>query len=212
MNRQESTPQGASDSAAQGRPSAKPSPRERMERCHSALTLAFGPGGRYESWDLSVSEGRDMPSMEVRRGEVSPTIEALRDDPALAFDQLSYLTATDELPEEPRFRLVYFLASTKYSWRLKVHTKIAEADARVRSIVSLHSGANWMEREVYDMFGIRFEGHPELKRILMPEEYGHHPLRKDFPIEGIQPDRLYREWEAARNAAYGEGRGAGNGR
>jgi len=71
----------------------------------------------------------------------------------------------------------------------------------VASCTALWPGASYMERECYDMFGIRFEDHPDLKRLLMPDGYGHHPLRKDFPHKGIQPDRLYREWDRERRLA-----------
>jgi NADH-quinone oxidoreductase subunit C len=181
--------------------------QERNERLLAALTSALGAGGRYESWGSTASPGIRIPSIEVKAADVATALKALRDDPAFSFDQLSYLTATDEMPAEPRFRLVYFLLSTANAWRLEVHTKIPESAAKVASVVPLFLGANWMEREVFDMFGIAFEGHPELKRILMPEGYVHHPLRKDFPIEGIEPDRLYRKWERAR-AAGAEAGGA----
>lgn len=147
-----------------------------------------------------------MPTLEIPAGIVASTLLWLRDEPSLAFDQLSYVTATDEMPEEPRFRLVYFVVSTKYLWRLRVATRVPEGGS-VQSCVSIHLTANWMEREVFDMFGVRFDGHPEHKRILMPEDYLYHPLRKDFPIEGIEPDRLYREWERARAERIAAGGG-----
>jgi NADH:ubiquinone oxidoreductase subunit C len=71
-------------------------------------------------------------------------------------------------------------------------------DARLPSCIDLWPGAAYMERECFDLFGIVFEGHPGLKRLMMPDEYGYHPLRKDFPHQGIEPDRLYREWDRQR--------------
>jgi NADH-quinone oxidoreductase subunit C len=160
------------------------------------LAEAFGAAGRYSSFGAIASAGIDMPVLEVASQHVYATIEALLRDPALRFDQLSYVTATDEQPDEPRFRLVYLLYAVARNARVRVATRVPESSSAViRSVVPLHGGANWMEREVFDMFGIRFEGHPDLRRILMPEGYGHYPLRKDFPIDGIEPDKLYREWE-----------------
>jgi len=77
-------------------------------------------------------------------------------------------------------------------------------DPRVATCTDLWPGAGFSERECYDMFGVRFEGHPDLRRLLMPEGYGHHPLRKDFPHEGIEPDRLYREWDRERRKDWRE--------
>lgn len=186
------------------------------EQLVESLQGAFSPGGRHAQFGATVEQGIDMPALYVPAANVYTAIETLKTDPAFRFDQLSYLTATDELnPQEDdddedagaagdRFRIVYFLMSVATGTRLKVHTTVPQSDrAVVRSLVSMYLGANWMEREVFDMFGIVFGGHPDLRRILMPEEYTHFPLRKDFPLEGIEPDRLYRTWERARNEQSG---------
>ena len=147
---------------------------------------------------VKVDAGIGIPAFEIAADKLYAALETLKRDPELAFDQLTYLTATDETPETPRFRLVYFLLSVRTGRRVRVVTRVPESESPVvRSVVPLWIGANWLEREVFDMFGVRFDGHPDLRRILMPEGYGHFPLRKEFPIEGIQPDRLYREWERA---------------
>jgi len=93
-------------------------------------------------------------------------------------DYLNYRGATD------RFGLVYLLASTVTATRLTIRTMLNEPDLTIHSVVPLWEGANWMEREVYDMFGIVFQGHPDLRRILMPDEFSAHPLRKDYPLQG----------------------------
>src|SRR5262245_5441563 len=93
-------------------------------------------------------------------------------------DYLNYRDATD------RFGLVYLLANTATNERLTVRAFVNEPDLSVPSAVPLWEGANWLEREVWDMFGIRFEGHPDLRRILLPEEFAAHPLRKDYPLQG----------------------------
>ena len=146
-----------------------------------------------------LREGIDMPVLEVPRERWRELAEALRIDPDLRFDFCVSVTATDEFPEEPRFRVVTHLHSHAGNERVRLRCAVS-SDAPVPSLAPIFPGANWMEREVFDLFGIRFEGHPDLRRILMPEEYGWHPLRKDFPIEGIEPDRLYREWERDRVA------------
>jgi NADH-quinone oxidoreductase subunit C len=83
-----------------------------------------------------------------------------------------------------RFGLVYLLADTVRGHRLTIRVMLDEPDPTVASVVPLWKGADWLEREVWDMFGIRFEGHPDLRRILMPEEFAAHPLRKDYPLQG----------------------------
>ncbi|MGH7151330.1 MAG: NADH-quinone oxidoreductase subunit C, partial [Planctomycetota bacterium] len=116
---------------------------------------------------------------------------------SLSFDLCVLVTATDELPEVPRFRVVAVLHSLASGRRARLRCAVEEGE-EVPSLVPVWPGANWMEREVFDLFGIPFEGHPDLRRILMPDAYGWHPLRKDFPLEGIEPDRLYRRWERDR--------------
>jgi NADH-quinone oxidoreductase subunit C len=93
-------------------------------------------------------------------------------------DYLDYPDATD------RFGLVYLLASTETNERITVRCFVNDPDPAVPSVVGLWEGANWLEREVWDMFGIRFAGHPDLRRILLPEEFAAHPLRKDYPLQG----------------------------
>jgi NADH-quinone oxidoreductase subunit C len=93
-------------------------------------------------------------------------------------DYLNYRGATD------RFGLVYLLTNTVENQQITVRVMLNEPDLELPSVVSLWAGADWFEREVYDMFGITFEGHPDLRRILMPDEFAAHPLRKDYPLQG----------------------------
>jgi NADH-quinone oxidoreductase subunit C len=127
---------------------------------------------------------RDELSFTLARPWLRPAVVALRDADGLRFDMLSDITAIDYLFEErlPRFDVVYHLYSLPYSHRVRLKVPVEEEDAEVDSLCGLWSGANFMEREVYDMFGIRFRGHPDLRRILMPEDWVGHPLRKDFPL------------------------------
>jgi NADH-quinone oxidoreductase subunit C len=112
---------------------------------------------------------------------------ALRDDSQFAFDLLVDLTAVDFLGREPRFEVVYHLHSLRLNHRLRVKIRVSEDDAVVPSVSSLWKAANWLEREAWDMFGIRFADHPDLRRILMYEEFRGYPLRKDYPVAKRQP-------------------------
>ncbi len=108
----------------------------------------------------------------------------LRDAPDAAFDLLSDLTATDWPPrKEGRFDVVYCLYSTRHRHRVRVKVKVGEQHP-VASVTSVWPGANWLEREVYDMFGVNFTGHPDRRRILMPDDWQGFPQRKDYPLEG----------------------------
>ncbi len=145
-------------------------------------------------------EARDgMPTLEVAPTEIPAAVRALRD--RCGFDMATLVTAVDRYPAEPRFQMVYQFLSTTHRDRVRLHADLPGEDPALPTIVDLFPGTGFMEREVYDMFGIRFEGHPDLRRLLMPEAYEHHPLRKDFPHHGIEPDRLYREWDQRRRQA-----------
>ena len=120
---------------------------------------------------------------------------AARRDAELAMDHFIDLTAIDfpeREPDEPRFDVLLSVRSSKTNQRIRLRTRVADGRS-VASVVSLWAGANWAEREVFDMFGIRFEGHPDLRRILMYDEFVGHPLRKDYPIDRAQPLVEYRE-------------------
>ncbi len=124
---------------------------------------------------------------QVDPGRILDVLRFLRDDPDLEFDMLMDVTAVDYLGQEPRFELVYHLyASTKHH-RVRIKARVSEADAEIDSAVSLWPSANWLEREVYDMYGIRFRDHPDLRRLLLYDEFEGHPLRKDYPKEKRQP-------------------------
>ena len=117
-------------------------------------------------------------------------LEAMRflhRDSALAFDMLSDVCAVDYLPRVPRFEVVYHLYSVAKNHRLRVKVLVDGTAPSVPSVVELWPSANWMEREVWDLYGIRFEGHPDLRRILLYEEFEGYPLRKDYPKERRQP-------------------------
>jgi len=139
-----------------------------------------------------------MPCVEVAVDALHGVLERLRD--RAGFASVTFVTAIDLDPAEPRFQLVHQLLAIEPLDRIRVVTPLAGDEPAAPTCIDLWPGAAYCERECYDMFGIRFDGHEGLARLLMPDGYGHHPLRKDFPQEGIEPDRLYREWDAERRA------------
>jgi NADH-quinone oxidoreductase subunit C len=127
---------------------------------------------------------RDEVTIFIRREKLRRVAEFLRDDPELSFDFLADVTALDHFPNEPRFESVYHLLSFKTAQRLRLKVRLPGDDARVESMVAVWPAANAYEREVFDLFGVQFENHPFLRRILMPEDWEGHPLRKDYPVQG----------------------------
>ncbi len=107
--------------------------------------------------------------------------------PPHEFTMLLDLTCVDYQGENPRFEMVYHLFSLAQNKRLRIKTRLAEKDLRIASLVSLWKNADWLEREVYDLFGVQFEGHPDLRRIFMWDGFDGHPLRKDYPLRRRQP-------------------------
>ncbi|MBZ2184911.1 MAG: NADH-quinone oxidoreductase subunit C [Bryobacter sp.] len=111
---------------------------------------------------------------------------ALRDD--FGFNRISSVTALDWYPREPRFEVVYLLHALAKAERLRLKVQVGGDDPVVATVTGVWPGANWYEREVFDLFGIRFDGHPDPRRIMMPEGWEGHPLRKDFPVHGHKYD------------------------
>lgn len=114
-------------------------------------------------------------------------IDFVKNDPRLQFDVLIDITALDFPERNPRFDVVYHLLSLPFNRRLRLKVPVGGEEPVLDSITPWWGSANWLEREVWDMFGIRFKGHPDLKRILMYDEFQGHPLRKDYPINKRQP-------------------------
>ena len=143
-----------------------------------------------------VPSADGMPTIYVAAEHLVETMRALRDLPALRFALLAEVTAVDYLPRQPRFEINYLLASLGVAGfgdtpkRLRVKVRVDEG-ASVPTVSQVWPAANWAEREVYDMFGVRFENHPDLRRVLMPEDWEGYPLRKDYPVQVTQPVRTY---------------------
>ena len=132
-----------------------------------------------------VIEALGEVTIAIKRAGLVPIMLFLRDEPSLQFNFLSDVAGVD-LGEfaEPRFAIAYHLYSLSHNHRLRIKVLLAEDDACVPTVSEIWKSANWMEREIYDMYGIDFANHPDLRRILMPADYEGHPLRKDFPTKG----------------------------
>lgn len=129
---------------------------------------------------------RGETTVVVPRERLVRTAEFLKSDPELVFDFLSDITAVDRFPVEPRFELNYHLTSLKNRARLRLRVKVTTKDAAAPTVTIVWPTANWLEREIFDLMGVRFEGHPNLTRILMPDDWEGHPHRKDYPVEGYR--------------------------
>ncbi len=140
---------------------------------------------------VSAATFRGQDSITVAKDKIAEICTALRDDEGLKFDMLTDMTAVDFMGRELRFELVYNLYSFEQNRRLRLKAPIAENDT-VSTVENVWRAANWMEREVYDLFGIVFDGHSDLRRILLWDGYVGHPLRKDFPLTGIPQNVVYR--------------------
>lgn len=136
---------------------------------------------------LAADSAHGEETIVIARAGALGLMRALRDEDAFAFDFLADLTAVDWPARAPRFDVVYHLHSLKRCHRLRVKIATGEPDASVASVAELWKSADWLERECYDMFGIRFQGHPDLRRILMYDSFDGHPLRKDYPVGRRQP-------------------------
>ena len=131
-----------------------------------------------------VIEYRGETTIVVPHRLLLATAEQCKVDPELNFNQLSDATCVDRFPNEPRFELNYQLLSIPRLARIRLRTSVSGQQPVIDSLEPLWPGANWMEREIFDLFGIRFEGHTDLRRILLPDEFEGAPLRRDFPVEG----------------------------
>ena len=134
-----------------------------------------------------ISTPQGDATVVVRPDGLKRVMEFLKNNPRTRFNLLVDITAVDYAGRKYRFDVVYHLLSLSAKRRLRIKVRVEESNPEVDSVTSLWGSANWLEREVWDMFGIRFAGHPNLKRILMYEEFEGHPLRKDYPVNKRQP-------------------------
>ncbi|MCP2518904.1 NADH-quinone oxidoreductase subunit C [SCandidatus Aminicenantes bacterium Aminicenantia_JdfR_composite] len=123
----------------------------------------------------------------IKKDSLIKIMKFLKENPELGYSLLLDITCVDYLGEKPRFELIYHIYSFRLNHRLRIKTRIDEKNPITESVISLWKNANWLEREVYDMFGIKFKNHPDLRRILMYDEFEGYPLRKDYPLRKRQP-------------------------
>jgi NADH-quinone oxidoreductase subunit C len=150
------------------------------------LLAEFGP-------ETLAPAADGITGIRLARDVLVEAIAHLKSHAQLSYEMLVSVTAVDWQDRDPRFDVVYHLWSLRHNRLLRVKCGVPDEDKVCPTLVDQYSTANWQEREVYDMFGIRFQGHPDLRRILMPEDYPFHPLLKDFPVEGIDNSVVYRK-------------------
>jgi NADH-quinone oxidoreductase subunit C len=142
------------------------------------------------SWNANsvgeVIEFRGETTIVVPRELLRATAEHCRGDAKLQYNFLTDATCVDRTPAEPRFELNYHLVSIPRKEKVRLRVWLGGNDPVVDSLVPVWPGANWLEREIFDLFGVRFAGHPDLRRILLPDDWEGHPLRRDFPVEGYR--------------------------
>ena len=165
---------------------AAPAPSIRTELAH---IRAAAPDGVI---DVVEQPEKGMFWVTVRPRVIVAVAKVLRDDPECDFKLLTDLTCVDYPHEPPRFNVLYNFYSVTRKKRLIVRVRVGEGEA-VPTLCEVYASANWAEREVWDLFGVRFEGHPDLRRIMMPDEWEGHPLQKDYPTVGKRPVILYND-------------------
>jgi NADH-quinone oxidoreductase subunit C len=136
--------------------------------------------------DLAIATKEQFGELtiEVAPENILAALRRLRDD--LQFERLSTVTGVDRYPAEPRFEVVYHLQSIATKQRVRIKARVSGANPEIESATSVYRSADWYERETFDLFGIRFLNHPELRRIMLPDDWEGHPLRKDYPITGTR--------------------------
>jgi NADH-quinone oxidoreductase subunit C len=139
---------------------------------------------------IAIERAGELTSIVVDRGKLREALLFLKTDSDVLFEMLTDLFAVDCYGREPRFEVVYLLTSLGRNVRLVVKTRVGDGEP-VPTVSDIFSVADWLEREAYDMFGLRFEGHPNLTRILTVDDFDGHPLRKDFPTEGYGFDKPF---------------------
>jgi len=142
------------------------------------------------AWNSAAVEGakfdRDETTIYIERSWLREACVLLRDDPGCPFNFLSDVTCVDWFPSEPRFEVVYQLLSIPKKERVRLKVRLDGTAPALDTVTWVWPAANYFEREVFDLFGIRFTGHPYLRRLLMPEDWEGYPLRKDYPVEGYR--------------------------
>lgn len=171
-----------------GRPDTQ-STSEQQSQTPSLIAAAFQR--EHPDWTSEIVEALGETTIIVPRAHISIACEFLKTSPGLEFNFLADLCGFDRGPdEEPRFEVNYHLFSTNRHHRLRLKVLLNEDDVRVPTVTNVWRTANWHERETFDLFGVIFDGHPDLRRILLPDDWQGYALRKDFPLRGYEPYSL----------------------
>jgi NADH-quinone oxidoreductase subunit C len=145
---------------------------------------------KLRSWDpqavAEVIDSKGETTVVVPKEHIRRAAEFLATEPSIAFTFLSDISVVDRFPLEPRFEVNYHLLSLERRDRLRLKVRLSGSEPVIQSVTSVWPTANWHERESFDLMGIRFEGHPDLTRIVLPDEWEGYPLRKDYPVEGFR--------------------------
>ncbi|MCX7610861.1 MAG: NADH-quinone oxidoreductase subunit C [Ignavibacterium sp.] len=140
---------------------------------------------QFPNYQIEFSEYLDELCLKINKENIVEICSFLKNDEELQFLLCEDITAVDWATRKNRFTVVYHIFSLKNKFRLKIKADVEESDCSIDSVTSVWRAANWQERECYDMYGIIFKNHPDLRRMYMPEEFEYYPLRKDFPLMGI---------------------------
>lgn len=150
-------------------------PESLLEFPAATLLADIAVTGKHEFDELTI---------EVTAGNITEALRRLKND--LKFERLTSVTGVDRFPQEPRFEVVYHLQSIERKQRIRIKARISGANPQIETVCGVYRGADWYERETFDLFGIRFLNHPNMTRIVMPEDWEGHPLRKDYPVTGTR--------------------------
>lgn len=164
---------------------------DRAKATKESMNIALALKEQFPEEVIEIKEFRGQVSVIVKPERIKEILQWLKEQQG--FNHLQDLCGVDYYPEKPRFEVVYNLYSIWRRLHIRVRAKVEEENSEIESVTELWSGANWHERECFDMFGIRFKGHPDLRRILMPEDWNGYPLRKDYPLRGKELWRGFRE-------------------
>ena len=163
---------------------------------------------RFPDEVIEIREFRGQVSVTVRKERVKEILTYLRSTPQFSFNHLQDVTGVDYLGRKAlRFEVVYHLFSISHRHSIRIKAEVGQDDPSIDSVVDIWQGANWPERECYDLMGIRFNGHPDLRRVLLPEDWEGHPLRKDYPLKSDLGERDWKGFKevvatAQRNRQY----------
>ena len=140
---------------------------------------------KFPKFIFEATEFRNELTVKLDKKNIVKICKFLKEEPELEFRLCEDVTAIDWAKRTDRFTVVYHIFSLKHNFRLRLKADVDESDCSIDTVTSVWKSANWAEREAYDMYGIKFKGHPDLRRMYMPEEFEYYPLRKDFPLLGI---------------------------